>query len=116
MAPPGIFTNAAGQTTTWDQPFTGTFSVPYTTSSLASSNCQTFASTDLFAAAATAFPSSATAASAGATGASGSGTRSGSAANPTATGSGAMASGVAISGPLAIFVGAMFGAIITVFV
>jgi len=119
MAPPGIFTNAAGQTTTWRQPFTGTFSVPYTTSPLASSNCQTFASTDLFAAAATAFPSSATAASAGATGtagASGSGTRSGSAANPTATGSGAMASGVAISGPLAIFVGAMFGAIITVFV
>jgi len=116
MAPPGVFTNAQGQTSTWVQPFTGTFSVPYTTSSLASSNCQTYASTDLFAAAATAFPSSATAVSAGATGTAGSGTRSGSASNPSATGSGAMASGVGISGPIALFVGAMFGAIITVFV
>jgi len=48
MAAPGIFTTN-GAVTTWDQPFSGTFSVPYTTSSLASSNCQTFASSELFA-------------------------------------------------------------------
>jgi len=117
MAPPGIFTLPSGQVTTWDQPFTGTFSVPYHTSSLASSNCQTFASSALYSAAATAFPSSATT-TARATGTAGSstGTRSGSASNPSATGSGALGSSVAISGPIAVFVGAMFGAIITVFV
>lgn len=117
MAPPGIFTTA-GAVTTWDQPFTGTFSVPYTTSSLASSNCQTYASSQLFAAAATAFPSSATASAAvtgtGGSGSSGSGSQSGSAAIPSATGSGAMGNGVAISGAIATFVGVMFGTMITI--
>ena len=50
MTPPGVFTTAPGQTTTWFQPFTGNVIPPYTTNPISSSNCQTFASSDLFAA------------------------------------------------------------------
>ncbi|KAF8515574.1 hypothetical protein JB92DRAFT_62930 [Gautieria morchelliformis] len=44
MTPPGVFTTAPGQTTTWFQPQTGPVVPPYTTSIPASSNCQTFSS------------------------------------------------------------------------
>ncbi|KAI5122273.1 hypothetical protein M0805_002354 [Coniferiporia weirii] len=52
MTPVGVF-ETNGVTTTWVQPWSGTLSVPYTTQSLASSNCVTFSSEQLFAAAAT---------------------------------------------------------------
>jgi len=120
MTPPGVYTGANGQVTTWVQPFTGTVSVPYPTPTLASSNCVTYTSSLLYQAAATYFPSSATpsATSTGGPGASGSGTHSGSsgsAANPRVTGSGAIGNNVAIGAPIALFFGVVFGVIITVF-
>jgi len=58
MTPPGVYTTN-GQTTTWFQgPEGQPVSAPYTTSIPPSSNCHTYASTDLFAAAATVTPSS----------------------------------------------------------
>ncbi|THH00280.1 hypothetical protein EW145_g7111 [Phellinidium pouzarii] len=80
MADPGIFTTN-GQLTTWHQPFSGTFSVPYQTSSLASSNCVTYSSEQLFAAAATDSAVATITGSASVTG-------SGSGAHGSATGSG----------------------------
>ncbi|KZS88207.1 hypothetical protein SISNIDRAFT_446194 [Sistotremastrum niveocremeum HHB9708] len=59
MLDPGVYTSD-GIVTTWTQPFTGTFSIPYTTSIPSSSNCVTYQSTDLWAAAATAFPTTTT--------------------------------------------------------
>ncbi|KAF8517752.1 hypothetical protein BU17DRAFT_91611 [Hysterangium stoloniferum] len=113
MAPPGIFTTAPGQTTTWFQPFSGTFVVPYTTSPLASSNCQTFASTQLYAAAAASVYASASSLSAASvtSGTIASATRTGSATGAAATGNGA----TAIGAPIAILVGAMFSTMFTVF-
>jgi len=57
MSPPGVYTTN-GQTTTWFQGPEGVpVSAPYTTTVPPSSNCHTYASTDLFAAAATVTPS-----------------------------------------------------------
>jgi len=53
MADPGVFTTN-GKATTWTQPFSGPITVPYTTTIPSSSNCHTYASTDLFAEVATA--------------------------------------------------------------
>jgi len=86
MADPGIFTTN-GQLTTWDQPFSGTFSVPYTTSSLSSSNCVTYSSEQLFAAVKTdsIFATTTASGSAQTNGAGASGSRSGSSAGSTGT-------------------------------
>lgn len=64
MAPPGVFTDpATNQLTTWFQPLNGPVTtIPYTTTIPSSSNCQTFASSDLWPA-----PSGTAAASSGAT-------------------------------------------------
>ncbi|KAF8583016.1 hypothetical protein K439DRAFT_1634789 [Ramaria rubella] len=117
MAPPGIFTTAPGATTTWFQPLNGPVGTPpYTTSIPSSSNCQTYASTELFAAAATAFPSASGAAgsnggAAAPTGSGATGSRSGSAAGPSATGKSGAAG---LAAPVAIIGAALFGAVVTV--
>jgi hypothetical protein len=93
MEPPGIYT-VDGQVSTWVQPATQPFTPPYTPVLPSSSNCVTYSSQQLFAAAAT-DTAVATAASATATGAHGgsgnsggsTGTRSGSGSNPSNTGS-----------------------------
>ncbi|KZT33858.1 hypothetical protein SISSUDRAFT_992597 [Sistotremastrum suecicum HHB10207 ss-3] len=57
MTPPGVFTAPNGQLTTWFQPLNGPITtIPYTTTIPSSSNCVTYQSTDLYAAAASAFP------------------------------------------------------------
>jgi len=120
MTPPGVFTTAPGQTTTWFQPFTGNPSPPYTPNPIASSNCQTFASTDLFLAA----PTSAGAAPTGSTGATGSRSGTG-AAGPTATGGSGSAgnstnggnnsaAGLHVGASLFVVSTALLGGIITV--
>ena len=109
MTPPGVFVDSTGHTTTWFQPQAGPVIPPYTTTIPASSNCVTYASTQLFAAAATdtnvvtsSSSSSATAAPTGNTsgaGASGSGSssRSGAQSSQTGNNSGAVSvSGAAI--------------------
>jgi len=118
MIPPGIYTTG-GTTTTWFQPQTGPVIPPYTPSQVQSSNCQTFASTDLFAAAISAAPTSSGAANPtitpGGSGSNPSGgptsSRSGSAAGASSTSNGAATFGA----PIAVFVGAIFGAALTVF-
>jgi len=104
MADPGVFTTN-GQATTWFQPLgVPVTTIPYTPTVPASSNCHTYASTDLFAAAATAVPTS-SGASATPTGASASGnsggsptaSRSGSAQGTSSTG-GAVAVGASMAG------------------
>ncbi|KAH8118033.1 hypothetical protein DFH11DRAFT_1571992 [Phellopilus nigrolimitatus] len=52
MTPPGVFTTN-GATTTWFQPQTGAVVPPYTPTIPSSSNCQTYSSSQLFAAVAT---------------------------------------------------------------
>ena len=78
MSPVGVYTSD-GQTLTWSQPDVGPVtSVPYTPTPPASSNCRTYASTDLFTALPTPTGASASASSGGssATGAPSSGNRS----------------------------------------
>lgn len=72
MTPPGIFTQN-GQLTTWFQPAVQPFTPPYTPTLPSSSNCVTYASTQLFAAVATnpVFSTSTSASSSQTTGASG---------------------------------------------
>jgi len=108
MTPPGEFTTAPGQTTTWFQPLTGPVVAPYTPSIPASSNCQTFASTQLWGAP-TASATSGSASSG--SGSSAAGTRSGSNSGPAATGTSSGA--VTLTAPVAIFAAALFGAVIT---
>jgi hypothetical protein len=104
MADPGVFTTN-GVATTWFQPLgVPVTTIPYTPTVPASSNCHTYSSTDLFAAAATAVPTS-SGASATPTGASGSSggsstaSRSGSAAGAAQTGTGgAVAVGASMVG------------------
>lgn len=74
MTPPGVFTQANGQVTTWFQPQTGPVIPPYTTTIPASSNCHTFSSQQLFATAAATTTSSSTTATG--TGGSSTGTKS----------------------------------------
>jgi len=124
MGPPGIFTQADGQVTTWVQPFTGTFQVPYTPTQVASSNCFTYESTQLFPNLAATPTSSSGASSASITGGAGSNggsngaagsSRSGSAGAPASTsGSGNGAMGV-VAAPLTVMIGAMLGAFVTIF-
>ena len=76
MTPIGEYVSN-GVTTTWTQPWSGTWTVPYTPTVPASSNCRTFASTDLFSAGVKA---------------------TGSAASGSATASGAKATGTAAKG------------------
>ncbi|KAL5525762.1 hypothetical protein ACEPAG_7099 [Sanghuangporus baumii] len=85
MSPPGVF-STNGQLTTWFQDLTSYQSPPYQTTIPASSNCVTYSSEQLFAAAATdtAFPSGASAAGSGTARGSSRASGSGSA---TATGS-----------------------------
>jgi len=108
MTPPGVYT-VNGQTTTWTQGPEGVpVTPPYTTSIPPSSNCHTYASTDLFAAAATVTPSvgapAATGTSAPSSGAAPSGgasaSRSGSAQGASSTGDsgGAVAIGASFVG------------------
>jgi len=105
MTPPGIYTGANGQVTTWFQPQTGPVIPPYTPTQVASSNCQTYSSEQLFKAAATdSVFATATGASGGSStptgtakpsgsgGSSGTSSRSGSASTPSATGNGALSS------------------------
>lgn len=102
MEPPGVFTTN-GQVTTWFQPQTGPIVPPYTPTQVASSNCQTYASSQLFAAAATdtaVVTSSSAATTAKSTGTSGGSSGSGSTASRSGTGSTASATG---SGALATF-------------
>jgi len=87
MTPIGQYVSN-GVTTTWTQPWSGTWTVPYTPTVPASSNCRTFASTDLFSAGVKPTASgSGSAAGASATGKAGSsGSRAGSSAGASATG------------------------------
>jgi len=112
MSDPGVYT-ANGVATTWHQPLNGPIGqIPYTTTIPSSSNCRTFASTDLYAAAATdtavATGSAATATgtnkSSGSSGTSASRTGSGSSASQTGTG-GAVAVAATFTGlPLLVTV------------
>jgi len=80
MSPPGVYTTD-GVATTWFQPLNGPLgTIPYTTTIPSSSNCVTYQSTDLYAAAATAFPTSGTTTASGsaATGSSSAASASGS--------------------------------------
>jgi hypothetical protein len=105
MTPPGVFTTAPGQSTTWFQPFSGTFSVPYSVTIPSSSNCKTYSSEQLFGtAAATSTGASSTptgtgkaSGSGGAGGASGS--RTGSGSNAANTAGSSAASRSVSSGP-----------------
>jgi len=100
MTPPGIYTGSNGQVTTWFQPQSGPVIPPYTPTQVASSNCQTYSSNQIFAAAATdsvfvsgsAAQTTGTSKPTGSAGSSGTSSRSGSASTPAATGNGALAS------------------------
>lgn len=88
MADPGVFTTN-GQATTWFQPLgVPVTTIPYTPTVPASSNCHTYASTDLFAAAATVTPSISIPGSPAPTGSSAPSGKSGSSGSPTASRSG----------------------------
>lgn len=120
MTPPGIYTGPDGQTSTWFQPTVGPVGTPpYTPTIPASSNCQTFSSEQLFAAAATATSTSGSSA-ASATGGSGSGSGAGSAGSTTrSSGSSPAATGgsngaAALGAPVAVFATAVFGVILAV--
>lgn len=109
MLPPGVFTTAPGATTTWFQPTVGPVGTPpYVPITPSSSNCQTFASTQLFVAAATATATGGSASGAATSGASG--TRSGSGSSPSATGS---SGAVAVGAPITVLVAALFGVALT---
>lgn len=104
MTPIGQYVSD-GATTTWTQPWSGTWTVPYTPTVPASSNCRTFASTDLFAdagqptASGSGAASSATASGAKASGSGSTASRSGSSSGASATGSSSSgASHVVVSG------------------
>ncbi|KZT63549.1 hypothetical protein DAEQUDRAFT_770517 [Daedalea quercina L-15889] len=100
MTPIGQYVSN-GVTTTWTQPWSGTWTVPYTPTVPASSNCRTYASTDLYKADVTPTASgSGSAAGASATGKSGASnsSKSGSSAGASATGSSSSASHVIVSG------------------
>ncbi|KLO17171.1 hypothetical protein SCHPADRAFT_846825 [Schizopora paradoxa] len=86
MTPPGVFVEN-GVTTTWFQPASGPVVPPYTTTVPSSSNCVTYQSTQLFAAAAT-DPAVSTSSSSASTQTTGSGTasNSGSASSGKSTG------------------------------
>ncbi|KAL5486025.1 hypothetical protein ACEPAI_7069 [Sanghuangporus weigelae] len=90
MTPPGVF-SANGALTTWFQPQNGPVVPPYTPTIPASSNCVTFSSEQLFAAAATdtaaGFTVTSSASAASGSAASGSSRGSNSASGATATGS-----------------------------
>jgi len=86
---PGVYTGSDGQVTTYSQPpesLGAIQSIPYTARVPASSECQTFSSQDLYAAANTASPS-ASASGTRASAASGSGSKTGSGASASSTGS-----------------------------
>jgi len=89
MAFPGVFTTN-GVATTWSQPDSGTIVPPYSTTIPASSNCVTYQSTQLFAAAATdpavSTSSSSSSVSAQTTGGSHTSSKSGSASTGASTG------------------------------
>ena len=85
---PGVYTDSTGATQSYSQPpeSLGAIStVPYTPTSAATSNCKTYASTDIFAAAATA--SGSASGSGSATRSSGASSATGTAANSTSSGS-----------------------------
>jgi len=111
MADPGVFTTN-GQVTTWHQPLgVPVTTIPYTPTVPASSNCHTYASTDLFAAAATVTPSVTASGSSGAptstaTGSNAPSGNPGSSGSPTASRSGS-AQGSASTGG-AVSIGASF--------
>ncbi|EMD31526.1 hypothetical protein CERSUDRAFT_89048 [Gelatoporia subvermispora B] len=115
MDPVGVYTSD-GQTITWSQPNVGPVtSVPYTPTPPASSNCRTYASTDLFTALPTPTGASASASSGGASATSApsgnrsssngsSASRSGSAGSASATGAGANGAGaLKVSAAASIF-------------
>ncbi|KZT00208.1 uncharacterized protein LAESUDRAFT_688399 [Laetiporus sulphureus 93-53] len=120
MTPVGVYTSD-GQTYTWTQPYTGELTIPYTPTIPASSNCRTFASTDLYTAkvstTASLGASSATAVSSGASGDASSGATSASSgasrtgtsgsASSTSTGTTSSAGAVRMSA-LATFAGVAF--------
>ncbi|GJJ14298.1 hypothetical protein Clacol_008562 [Clathrus columnatus] len=118
MAFPGIFTQSDGVVTTWTQPFSGTFSVPYVPTQVASSNCFTYESTQLFpnlaatpTTTAGSHPATATGENPGSTG-----SNAGSAGGPAPTsGPDSSAAVGVIAGPFTVIVGAMLGAFITIF-
>ena len=110
MTPIGQYVSN-GVTTTWTQPWSGTWTVPYTPTVPASSNCRTFASTDLYSAgvkptgsaasgSGSATASGAKATGTGARGSSGSGSAgaSGSASPTGASGDASGANHVVVSG------------------
>ncbi|KAH9830372.1 uncharacterized protein C8Q71DRAFT_787118 [Rhodofomes roseus] len=101
MSPIGQYVSN-GVTTTWTQPWSGSWTVPYTATVPSSSNCRTFASTDLYTAGVKPTVSaSGSAAGATATGTGSKGSKAGSSAGASATGSGSDASGashVVVSG------------------
>jgi hypothetical protein len=117
MTPPGVFTTAPGQTTTWTQGFTPNPVPPYTPNPISSSNCQTFQSTDFFLAAATP--------TAGASGSSGAQTSGPSGSGPTPTagsssgsgsGNGAAAANLGVTSSLFVsMLCVLLGATITIF-
>lgn len=119
MDPPGIYTSD-GQLQTFHQPFSGTFSIPYTPTPVTSSNCFTYQSSQLFpelSATPVAGSNGADATATGAPGSNGSGpnaSRSGAAGGPAPT-SGANAAATVVAGPVAILVSAMLGAFVTMF-
>jgi len=92
MTPVGVYTSG-GQTLTWSQPDVGPVtSVPYVATAPASSNCRTYASTDLF----TALPTPSGASSSGSAAPTGSsGSSSGNRASSGSSGSSASRSGSA---------------------
>lgn len=118
MDPPGIFTED-GALTTWRQPFSGTFQVPYTPTQVASSNCFTYQSTQLYPGLVATPTGSSKPGAATATGSGGinGSSRSGSAGGPAATaGSGSNAAAGMVVGPVSILAGAMLGVFVTLFV
>jgi hypothetical protein len=108
MVPPGVFTEAGGETTTWFQPWSGTWTVPYSVTVPASSNCHTYSSEQLFGsvtyqagATGSAAGTAATGAATGASGKPGASGKSGGAASGSRTGSGAGASNTSDSSAVA---------------
>ncbi len=100
MTQPGQYVNSEGVTTTWFQPLNGPLgTVPYTPTQVASSNCHTYSSEQLFAAAATysAFASSG-APAASATGAGGNTAGAGGFTTLPGSGSGAGPAGASQTG------------------
>jgi hypothetical protein len=139
MTPPGVFTTAPGQTTTWVQPFTGNPQPPYTPNPISSSNCQTYQSTDLWPAEPTirlvtsgsvisAVPATGSSSVPAATsGASGSNGASSKGSGPAATGGTSPSTGttgnstgntgsgaLALAAPFTILVATIFGAFFTI--